>query len=243
MKICLLALTGFGNTVLEALRKSVYVKDLMVFTRREKGDFPYYQCVHLAELCSKADITCYLDRKITSRETYELILEFLPDLILVATYDQKIPQEIIKIPRLEAVNIHPSLLPKYRGPCPTHWAIIHGEKETGITFHQVTAGYDLGAILYQRRIEIDELTDGELRQKLARLAGECLEGFLAAYLHGKLIPIAQDPDQGSYFPKITSKEGISLLKSGHFSMDNLIRGLHPYPGMGILNNEINGLQK
>ena len=234
MKVCLLALTGFGNTVLEALRKSVHVQGLLVFTRREKGDFPYYPCAQLTELCSKAQISCYDDRKLTSRETYGQILDFLPDLILVATFDQKIPPEIMKIPRLGAVNIHPSLLPQYRGPCPTHWAVIHGEKETGITFHQVTEGYDLGEILYQRRIEIDELTDGELRQKLAQLAGECLEGFLAAYLHGKLKPLGQDPEQGSYFPKITSKEGIYLLKSGRFPMDCLIRGLHPYPGMGII---------
>jgi methionyl-tRNA formyltransferase len=243
MKVCLLALTGLGNTVLEALRNIVHEQDLLVFTRREKGDFPYYPCVHLTELCSKARISCFDDRKLTSKETYGQIMDFLPDLILVATFDQKISPAIINIPRLGAVNIHPSLLPKYRGPCPTHWAVIHGEKETGITFHQVTEGYDLGDILYQRRIGIDALTDGELRQKLAQLASECLEGFLGAYLHGKLKPSAQDPDQGSYFPKITSKEGISLLKSGHFPKDCLIRGLYPYPGLDILNKEIDGLQE
>jgi methionyl-tRNA formyltransferase len=235
MKLCLLSLTGFGNCVLKELLENPIVDEVMVYTRKEKGRFPHYPCEQLSDFCQRNKVCIHIGMKINSREFYEKIKDFQPDIILVATFDQKIPKRIIGIPNKGAINIHPSLLPKYRGPTPTNWTLINGEKESGVTFHLLSNDFDMGDILFQRKIPIKKhLTDGELRKRFAQLAGEMLEPFLSAYAEDKIQFRAQNKNDGSYYPRITSEEGIALLGSGRFSRDNIIRGLTPFPGIKIL---------
>lgn len=234
MKICLFALTGFGNIVLEALSKISFVDDVIVFTRKENERFPYYECDYIVNLCKERNIKFYLDKKVSSRDTYKKIIDFSPDIILVATFHQKIPKNIIELSKKGAINIHPSLLPKYRGPTPTHWTIINGEEKAGITFHFIDKEFDKGDILFQKEVSIGDLTDGELRRRLAVLAGEVIEEFLSNFVNGRLKPHPQKAEEGSYHPKITSQEAIVLLKSGNYKRENIIRGLSPYPGIKIL---------
>jgi len=234
MRLCLFALTGFGNSVLKESLRIPLIKDLLVFTRKEKGKFPYYDCEQLVELCKRNGVRMEIDQRMTSWEAHEALSEFRPNMSLVATFDQKIPKEMRSIPKLGTINIHPSLLPKYRGPTPTNWAIIHGEYETGVTFHLMTEEFDMGGILLQKKTSIGSSVDGELRKKLAKLSGEMLGPFLTKYLNGELKAKAQDRVEGNYFPKVSSRKGLTLLKSGQFRRNNLVRGLTPYPGVGIL---------
>lgn len=234
MRLCLPALTGFGNSILKEIVKSSIINEIIVFTREERGKFPYYGCEQLSDLCNRIGVKAYIDKDMASNEVYELLAKYEPDIMLMATFDQKIPLRISTIPRMGAINIHPSLLPKYRGPTPTHWAIINGESESGVTFHYISEEFDLGDILVQERTSIDELADGELRRKLADLASSMIHPFLVKYMNGELNPKPQNKDEGSYYPKVTSKEGIVLLKSGRFDRDNLVRGITPYPGIWIL---------
>lgn len=234
MKLCLFALTGFGNNILNELIKVFFINNILVFTRKEKGKFPYYDCNHISEICVKRNIKVYLDQRLSSEESYNKIVKFSPDMILIATFDQKIPEKIVDIPKMGVINIHPSLLPAYRGSTPTHWAIINGENETGITFHFVVEDFDMGDILLQKKVSIDGLIDGELRKKLANIAGETVGTFLRAYINNEFKPKIQSKNEGSYYPKVTSQQGIAMLKSGQYSRNNLIRGLTPFPGIGIL---------
>lgn len=234
MRLCLFALTGFGNSVLEEVTNSPIIDEIIVFTREERGKFPYYSCEQLTDLCERLGVQAYIDRDMASTKVYELLEEYKPDIMLVATFDKKIPLSISKIPRMGAINIHPSLLPNYRGPTPTHWAIINGESESGVTFHYISEDFDLGDILFQEKISVGKLIDGQLRKTLADLASSMIHPFLVKYIKGELNPKPQNENEGSYYPKLTSKEGIVLLKSGRFDRDNLVRGVTPYPGIWIL---------
>jgi len=234
MKICLLALTGFGNTILEELMSIPVIDHIVVFTREEKGEFPYYDCEHLLDLCNRMCVETYINNEMVPQLIYEELRRFKPDMILVATFDQKIPQRIIDIPKMGMINIHPSLLPKYRGPMPTHWSIINGESESGVTYHAMSSEFDMGDILLQERTSIGGVVDGELRRKLAKLSSKMLQSFLRKYRNSELNSKVQSKNEGTYYPKVTSKRGIALLKSGQFNRANVIRGLTPYPGIGIL---------
>ncbi|NIM96505.1 MAG: hypothetical protein GTO24_00050 [candidate division Zixibacteria bacterium] len=234
MRVCLFGLTGFGNTTLVELTKAPMVSDVFVFTREEKGEFPYYDCEHLMKLCTRLRVKALIYEEMSSSEIDKVLKAFRPDMILVATFDHRIPGRIIDCPEMGAINIHPSLLPQYRGPTPTQWTIFHGEIESGVTFHLLDEQFDMGGILFQKSISIDGLIDGEVRRRLAQLSGEMLQPFLEMYVRGGIEVRAQRKDEGSYYPKVTSKEGIALIKSGRFGRDNLVRGLTPYPGIGIL---------
>ena len=234
MRVCLFGLTGFGNAILERILMIPSIEDVLVYTRHEKGRFPYYECEHLFDLCKKRGIKPVLDRKVDAQSVYRELINFRPDMILVATFDQKLPKRIIDIPKMDTINIHPSLLPDYRGPTPTHWSIINGEYESGVTYHFLIEEFDMGDILYQKRIRTYGLSDGQLRRELANLSGSMLETFLEKYIHGEIKPKPQKRDEGSCYPKVTSEKGIALLRTGHFDMENLVLGLTPYPGIEIL---------
>ncbi len=234
MKLCLFALTGFGNPVLEEVLNLPEIRDVVVYTRKEKGVFPHYECEQLADLCKRKGI-CAGTIPVSSAEAYEKVRNFKPDMLLLATFNQKISDRIIRLAAMGAVNIHPSLLPKYRGPTPTNWAVINGEGESGVTFHTLEADFDMGDILFQRKVPINGLTDGELRKRLAGLAGEMIRPFFDLYTAGKIEPLAQNKSEGHYYPNIASEEGLELLRRGAFDPKNIIRGVTPCPGTKILS--------
>ena len=243
MNLCLFALTGFGNAIAAKLIELPNVEEITVFTRKEEGNFPHYECENLVAYCRKVGIKVLEGGNINSSEIYEGVKGCNPDMIIVATFDQRVPKRITEIPKLGAVNIHPSLLPRYRGPTPTNWAIINGEKETGVTYHVLTEQMDAGDILLNRATSIGGLVDGELRRKLAELAAEMLVPFFRMYINEEIVLSPQNMNEGSYFPKVTSKEGRMLLRSGGFLKESMERGVTPYPGLSFLERCLDELQE
>lgn len=152
MRILLFALTGFGNKVLDALlEESCDIE--AVFTQKEQGPFPYYPERNLSGYARERKIKVY--EEFDWGEVKKVIKNVSPDLLFVATFHKIIPKEIIFLVPL-CVNIHPSLLPKYRGPTPVEWALFKGEKEAGVTAHLLTEKVDEGDILIQKKILIKE---------------------------------------------------------------------------------------
>lgn len=163
MKIVLFGLTGYGNEALKSLVKNKQNVALLV-TRKEKGFFPYYREENIVQLAKRLNIPASYQAPL---ELLPRIEKIKPDLILVASYHHIIPAPVYVLARY-AVNIHPSLLPKYKGATPTLWALVHGEKETGLTAHFLTERVDSGDIILQKKIGISANdTDCSLRQKLA----------------------------------------------------------------------------
>ena len=158
------------------------------------------------------------------------LADLKPDLFVVVAF-LILPRSLLKIPRYGSINLHPSLLPKYRGAAPIQWAVINGETETGLTTFRLKPKVDAGDILLQRRVEIGpEETAGELYERLkadgADIVCDTVDGFAA----DTLTPRPQDDSGATPAPKLTKETGRIDWSQNAESIRNLIRGTHPFPG-------------
>jgi methionyl-tRNA formyltransferase len=161
-----------------------------------------------------------------------------PELIVVVAYGKILPAEVLKAPRRGCVNVHASLLPKYRGAAPIQWAVIRGERETGVTLMQMDEGMDTGDMLLKKKLVIEEsATAGELFGTLAKLGAETLVEGLAAL--DALVPEKQDAAQATMAPMLTKETGRVDFAAGARAVRDLVRGCDPWPtGHTFLDGEI-----
>jgi methionyl-tRNA formyltransferase len=153
-----------------------------------------------------------------------------PDVAVVVAYGRILPPEVLAAPRHGCLNVHASLLPKYRGAAPIQWAIIRGESETGVTLMQMDAGMDTGPMLLKRTLPIDpEVTAGELSQRLAPLGAEVLTDGLARLKAGTLVPQAQDASQATLAPLMEKETGRVPFAEGARAVRDRVRGCDPWP--------------
>ena len=176
-------------------------------------------------------ITIFQPENINEEESIKKIKEFNPDLILVVAYGQILSKDILNIPWMGCVNIHASLLPKYRGASPINWTIINGEEETGITFIFMNEKVDAGDIIYQQKITIfpDE-TYGELNKRLSNLSAGIINKLLKEIKNGKIKRIPQEKQLATYTKKMSKEDGEIIWSNKGEKIYNLIRGTTPYPG-------------
>jgi len=171
--------------------------------------------------------------------TVEIIKNLSPDLIVVSSFNQIITQSIINIPKLGIINIHPSLLPKYRGATPTVWALLNGEKETGITIHFIeNERVDCGRIISQAKLKIEPGdTDGSIRCKLAKLSEKVLiKAIRLISREGKEIFLGQNELEATCYPKRTLRDAEINLNSPFEDIVKKIRAMSPYPGAYLKYN-------
>ncbi len=208
MKVVLFALTGFGNGVLDVLLESGCQVGA-VFTRVEKGSFPYYREKNIFRYAKERGVPVYAE--INWTDIYRIINGISPDLLLVATYYRIIPQQIITMTPL-AVNLHPSLLPKYRGATPCFWALFNKEKETGVTAHFLTEKPDAGDMLIQRKLAIraDE-DERSLRKRLSQLSADVARELIWQIREDQLSPVPQEEAKATYCSKF-NKESVRKRK-------------------------------
>jgi len=154
-----------------------------------------------------------------------------PDLIIVAAYGLLLPQAVLDIPRLGCLNIHASLLPRWRGAAPIQRALLNGDAETGVCLMKMEAGLDTGPVYTCKAVEIGaEETAGELHDRLARLGAELLTDRLDEILSGQLIPVAQDDTRASYAGKIRKQEAAIDWLAPATEIQRRIRAYNPVPG-------------
>lgn len=168
-------------------------------------------------------------KSVNSAEFKKEILRLNADLILVGTWGEKIKKPMINLPKIATINVHPSLLPKYRGPNPYLQAIKHLEKESGVTFHLMDENFDTGAILHQKKVEIKSAdTSAELRQRIAGIAREGVSELIKKLDEEIIIPVAQDESKASYFPQITHDEIMLDFSQSAQEVSAHIRAFHPW---------------
>ena len=156
---------------------------------------------------------------------------FQPDLIVVAAYGQILPQSILDLPRHGCLNVHTSLLPKYRGAAPIQWAIANGDAGTGVTIMKMDAGLDTGGIVAQRRTAIQPADDSAtLHDRLARLGAELLTQTIPDYVAGKIQPMPQPAEGVSHAPKIKKEDGRIDWNLPAKTIWNRLRAFTPWPG-------------
>jgi methionyl-tRNA formyltransferase len=154
-----------------------------------------------------------------------------PDLIVVIAYGQILPPAILDLPRFGCLNVHTSLLPKYRGAAPIQWAIANGDTETGVTIMKMDEGLDTGDIVAQRRVPIHPKDDSAtLHDRLARLGAELLVQTIPDYAAGKIQPVPQPAEGASYAPKIKKEDGCIDWSQPARTILNRLRAFMPWPG-------------
>jgi len=157
--------------------------------------------------------------------------ELSPDLIVVVAYGQILPPAILELPRHGCLNVHTSLLPKYRGAAPIQWAIAGGDTETGVTIMKMDAGLDTGPILSQRRTPIGPDDDSAtLHDRLAQLGAELLVQTIPDYVAGCIRPVPQPAEGASYAAKIKKEDGHIDWTRPAQSIRNRLRAFTPWPG-------------
>ena len=168
---------------------------------------------------------------VRTAEFMNCIEKYTPDFIVVVAFGHIIPKNILTIPKIATINIHASLLPKYRGPAPIQWAIINEEKETGVTTMLMDESLDTGDILLSSKLEIaSDDTSNTLHGRLAELGADLLIQTLNAYETGDINPIPQDHAQATYAPMLKKNDGRMNWKLSAESLEAFIRGMTPWPG-------------
>ena len=178
-----------------------------------------------------AGIPVYQPQKIRAEEAYEYFRGAAPDAVVIIAYGQIVPARLIAVPRLGWINLHGSLLPKYRGAGPIHWAIASGETRTGLTTMQIDAGLDTGPTLLKHETEIapDE-TAPQLYARLAEAGAPLMAETLRALERGTITPTAQDNSQATLAPPLKKEDGRIIWFLPAQKIHHRIRGFQPWPG-------------
>jgi len=176
--------------------------------------------------------------KIRQPEVYQQLTNWKPDVIIVAAFGQILRQDVLDLAPFGCVNIHASLLPRWRGAAPIQACLLAGDEETGISIMKLDAGVDTGPILSQRIITIDpDDTGGSLFEKLATMGGELLMDTLPDYLSGKIKPQPQDAERSTYAPMLKKEDGLLDFSQHADGLARRVRAFNPWPGTYFLMNE------
>jgi methionyl-tRNA formyltransferase len=168
--------------------------------------------------------------RVKNQDFVDSLKSLSPDLVVVSAYGQILPKTIIEIPKMGCINVHPSLLPKYRGAAPMNWTLIRGETQTGVTIMLMDEGMDTGDILTQEETAIGpEETFGELHDRLAVKGAKLLLKTIEMIISGTVKRTPQDPARATYAPRLNKEDGLIRWDADVNQIVNLVRGLSPLP--------------
>ncbi len=192
------------------------------------------------ELAEQYNIEVLQPAKLSKSSEMEKIISLQPDLMITAAYGQFLPTKLLAAAKIAAINVHGSLLPKYRGGAPIQYSIINGDKETGVSIMYMVKKMDAGDIISQRSIPIEDTDDsGTMFKKLSLLGRDLLLETLPKIISGDVNPVAQDPDKVVFSPNITSEQEQIDFRLPARLIDAKVRGLRPAP---LGNMVIDGLR-
>jgi methionyl-tRNA formyltransferase len=231
-KIIFMGTPEFAVPALKALNKNNQNVALVVTQPdRPKGRGRKILPSPVKEVAINLRYELYQPSSIRTVEFANRIETHKPDIIVVVAFGHIIPKNILAIPKIAAINIHASLLPKYRGPAPIQWAIINGEPETGVTTMLMDEGLDTGDILLSSKIKIfSDDTSGTLHDRLANLSADVLIQTIERIETGDITPISQDHAQATYAPLLKKNDGRMNWEMPAPTLEAFVRGMTPWPG-------------
>lgn len=238
-RIVFLGTPDFAVPALKEIILKGYEVTLVVTQRdKKKGRGKVTSKSPVKLVAEELGIEVHQPENINSQESLELIRSHNPDFIIVVAYGQILSEEFLLIPKIECLNIHASLLPKYRGAAPINWAIINGESETGVSIMKVEKGLDSGPVYMMESIFIDDkITAGELHDILMQMGAKLISKVLESIALGRSIPKQQDPSKATYAPMLHKSMSLVDWDNSCRNVNNLIRGLDPWPG-SVISYEI-----
>ena len=232
MRLVFMGTPDFASASLEALlRSNDSVVGIVTQPDRPKGRGQTLTPSPVKLLAQQVQIPLLQPLKMKDPEFLHALAGWKPDMIAVAAFGRILPPVILTLPPLGCINVHGSLLPKYRGAAPIQWAIINGETETGITTMLMDEGMDTGAILLQEAIPITtHETSGTLATQLAELGGKLLVETITRLKAGTLVPQPQDTSRATLAPLLKKEDGVIDWTLPAMVLANRVRGLSPWPG-------------
>jgi methionyl-tRNA formyltransferase len=232
MRIVFMGTPEFAVPSLEALLKSEdQIVGIVTQPDRPKGRGHELASPPVKLVAQRAGIPFLQPLKIRTPDFLEALAAWKPDLIAVTAFGRILHAPILNLPPMGCVNVHGSLLPKYRGAAPVQWAVINGETETGITTMLMDEGMDTGPMLLQERIPIlPDDTAGSLAPRLAEVGGRLLVETIRRLKAGAIAPCAQDHAQATMAPLLKKEDGIIDWAGSAQAIVNRVRGMSPWPG-------------
>lgn len=203
-----------------------------VFTRPDKpvGRKQVLTAPPVKQLAVERGLPVYQPRTLRDGSSDELIRALAPDLIVVVAYGCILPPQLLHIARYGCINLHVSLLPKYRGSAPIQWAVLNGDTRTGVTIMQLDEGVDTGDILLTEPVEIDpNITSGELFEQVSRIGAQTLANAVALLEAGRLTPTPQDHSRATQAPPLTKEMARFDFGWDAARIHNWVRGMNPWP--------------
>jgi methionyl-tRNA formyltransferase len=238
MRIIFMGSPGFAVPSLDAVLREHQIVSVVTQPDRPagRGRTPTPSAVKKRSLALGVEVlqpTSLKDQKVQAQ-----LARLDPDLIIVAAFGQILPQVVLDTPRLGSINVHASLLPRWRGAAPIQAAILAGDRETGVTIMQMEAGLDTGPILAKEAVTIRSTeTGGELSDRLAELGAELLKTTLTSFLRDEIKPVAQDERGATYAPMIKKADGLLDFSQPAAYLSRQVRAFEPWPSSFFFWND------
>lgn len=221
----------FALPTLKALAQNFEVVGVVTQPDRASGRGRELKPPPVKLLAQELGIPVIQPEKLRQPEAMEQLRAWNPDLIVVAAFGQILRKDVLDLPPYGSINVHASLLPRWRGAAPINAAILHGDDETGITIMKMDVGLDTGPMLSQRSIRLTrEDTAGSVFEKLSRLGADLLIETLPGYLSGKLQPVPQPEEGMTYAPMLKKEEGQLDFTRPAEELERRVRAFNPWPG-------------
>ena len=231
MKLIFMGTPEFAVPSLQALAKEHEILCVVSQPDRPKGRGYQLIPTPVKQAALELGLPVIQPEKIRDEQVIAQLAAYQPDLMAVVAYGKILPQAVLDIPKYGCINLHGSLLPKYRGAAPIEWSVINGDKVTGNTTMYLAAGMDTGDIIYAEPMEIEpNITAGELRLKLAESGAPLLAKTVRDIENGTAPRVEQDHEQATHAPMLTKEMGLLDFSRSAQTLHDLIRGLNPMVG-------------
>lgn len=230
MRVIFMGTPDFAVGTLEAIINAGHeVVGVVTQPDKRQGRSSELRMSPVKECAIKHNIDVYQPIKVRDPEFVEILRGMDPEVIVVVAFGQIIPKSVLEMPKYGCVNVHASLLPKYRGAAPIQWAVINGDEVTGVTTMLMDEGIDTGDILMVREYKVESKeTGGSLFDKLEKIGAELLVETLEGLLAGNLIPVPQG-ENFTHVGKLEKTTGVIDFNKSAVEIERLIRGLNPWP--------------
>ena len=238
MEIVFIGTPDFALPSLSLLNKHHNIPLVITQKDKPKGRGKKLFSPPVKQFSQKLNLEFIQPNSIKNDSVIKILKSIAPDIFVVVAFGQILPKEVLDIPKFGSINVHASILPKYRGASPIQQAIINGEKNTGVTTMFMDEGLDTGDILLQKKIKIEKNYTTELLfQKLSKIGGNLLIETIKKLENGDLKRIKQDDKFATYCKIFKKKDGAINWNTKALDIENFVRGINPWPGAYTFINE------
>lgn len=221
----------FALSTLRSLAKNYQVVGVVTQPDRASGRGRELKAPPVKLLAQELNIPVMQPQKLREPEAMQQLQAWNPDLIVVAAFGQILKKDVLEMPKYGCINVHASLLPRWRGAAPINAAVLAGDEETGVTIMKMDVGLDTGSMLAMKKIRIKpDDTAGSLFEALSTLGADLLIETLPAYMDGKLTPQPQPEEGATYAPMLKKEDGLLDFTQTAVDLERRVRAMNPWPG-------------